>query len=527
MTMVRQTAYSSQSPRVIKESVFQRRDRFQFYALTILTLLATIAFLLSWFRLEAWNEYPVMLFVLLVTVLLILGNIQGGWFLLPKMRKPRPLEARPGWKVGVVTTIVPDIEPLCLLENTLEALVALDYPHDTWVLDEGDDERVKELCLKRGAFHFSRKHRSQYQTESGCFRKATKYGNYNAWLHEIGFEQYEFVAAFDPDHVPARNFLSKVLGYFNDPKIGYVQAPQVYSNQDESFIARGAAEESYTYYSSIQMASYGLDYPIIVGSHNTHRVSALREVGGFAPHDADDLLLTFNYRKEGWEGVYVPEVLARGLSPADWHTYLNQQRRWARSILDIKLKIIPFMTHNLSFSCRLMNVLHGFQFLAKSLILLVALLLIVVMLGRGEIPKVLNAETLMTGGLLLLTLLLCERYRQRFYLDWKRERGFHWRAGLLQFAKWPYLIMAFFDVVFDRRFPYLTTSKITGSTRATLALWPHIPTLIMIAFAWGISLYIHKTVPVEVQVCAGTVVITTLALLATEWYGVPRAASKP
>jgi cellulose synthase (UDP-forming) len=467
-----------------------------------------------------------MLSVLSVIALVILGNAQGRWLLLLKMRKPRPLEARPAWKVGVVTTIVPDIEPLSLLENTLGALVALDHPHETWVLDEGDDERVKKLCVKLGAFHFSRKHLSEYQTENGPFRKATKYGNYNAWLHEIGFERYEFVAAFDPDHVPERVFLSKVLGYFEDPTIGYVQAPQVYSNQDESFIARGAAEESYVFYSSIQMASYGLGYPIIVGCHNTHRVSALRGVGGFAPHDADDLLLTFIYRNQGWEGVYVPEVLARGLAPADWRTYLNQQRRWARSILDIKLKIIPFLTHNLSFSCRLMNVLHGFQYLYKSFILLVALLLIVVMLGRGEIPKVLNAETLITGGLLLVILLLCERYRQRFYLDWKWERGFHWRAGLLQFAKWPYLIMAFFDVMFDRRFPYVITSKISGGTRASLALWPHITTLIMIGLAWGIGLSIHERVPVEVQFCAGTVVIATLALLATEWYGVSRSASK-
>lgn len=525
--MDRQTGHTFQDLRVVKESVFQRRDSFQFYTLTVLSMLATIAFLLSWFRLEAWGEYPAMLSVLSVIILLILGNTQGRWFLLPQMKKPKPLAARRGWKVGVVTTIVPDVEPLCLLENTLEALLALDYPHETWVLDEGDDERVKELCVKRGAFHFSRKHRPHYQTENGLFRKATKYGNYNAWLDEIGFERFEFLTTFDPDHVPERTFLSTVLGYFEDPTIGYVQAPQVYSNQDASFIARGAAEESYAFYSSIQMASYGLGYPIIVGCHNTHRVSALREVGGFPPHDADDLLLTLLYRNRGWEGVYVPEVLARGLTPADWKTYLRQQRRWARSLLDIKLKIAPTLVHNLSFSSRSMNVLHGFQYLHKSFILPVVFLLMAVMLGRGEMPNMLNEETGMTGGLLLIILQLCERFRQRFYLNWKRERGIHWRAGLLQFAKWPYLIMALFDVMFNRRFPYVITAKIPGATRASLALWPHIPTLIMIGLAWVIGLSIHETVPAEVQFCAGAVVMTTLALLATEWYGVPRKASNP
>lgn len=516
--MNRQTSHTVENIRVANDPVFYQRDYFFFYALTGFMVLTTIAFLYFWFKLDAWNEHPIIVLFLSVLVLLFLGNAMGGWLLLPQMRKPRPIEARPGLKVGVVTTIVPGTEPLALLEATLKALVTLNYPHETWVLDEGDDEEVKALCLQHGAFHFSRKHCAHYQTEDGPFRKGTKYGNYNAWLHDIGFDRYEFLSTFDPDHVPERTFLSKVLGYFDDPSVGYVQAPQVYANQDQSFIARGAAEESYAFYSAIQMASYGLGYPIIVGCHHTHRMAALRDVGGFAAHDADDLLLTLFYQIRGWKGVYVPEKLARGLAPAEWRTYLNQQRRWARSLLDIKLKIAPSLTHNLSFFSRTMNILHGVTYLHKSFIWPVILLLLTAMLANGSMPNVLNAEIMMTGGALVITLHLCGRYRQRFYLDGKRERGIHWRATFLQFAKWPHLMMAFFDVILNRRFSYVTTSKETGARRASFALWPHLFTLIIIGFAWGIGLSIHGRVPVEIQLCAGTVVMTTLALLATEWW---------
>ena len=41
-----------------------------------------------------------------------------------------------------------------MLEGTVKALIGLDYPHDTWVLDEGDDEKVKALCLKIGSQPF-------------------------------------------------------------------------------------------------------------------------------------------------------------------------------------------------------------------------------------------------------------------------------------------------------------------------------------------------------------------------------------
>jgi cellulose synthase (UDP-forming) len=78
------------------------------------------------------------------------------------------------------------------------------------------------------------------------------------------------IAAFDPDHVPDASFLSEVLGYFSDPHVGYVQAAQAYYNQAASFIARGAAEETYGYYSSIQMFSFSMGYPVATGCHNMH-----------------------------------------------------------------------------------------------------------------------------------------------------------------------------------------------------------------------------------------------------------------
>ena len=36
--------------------------------------------------------------------------------------------------------------------------------------------------------------------------------------------------------------------------------------------------------------------------------------------------------------MYVPEVLAVGLTPTSWTGYMRQQARWTRSVLDIKLR---------------------------------------------------------------------------------------------------------------------------------------------------------------------------------------------
>ena len=116
----------------------------------------------------------------------------------------------------MVTTFVPGEESLELLEHSLAALVALEYPHDTWVLDEGDGPAVRALCARMGARYFSRRGRPEYETESGRFAARTKFGNLNAWLAETESDDCDVLASFDPDHIPERCYLTRTLGYLAD-----------------------------------------------------------------------------------------------------------------------------------------------------------------------------------------------------------------------------------------------------------------------------------------------------------------------
>ncbi|MGH7231214.1 MAG: glycosyltransferase, partial [Nitrospiraceae bacterium] len=450
-----------------------------------------------------------------------LVNNQARWFLLPFMKQPRAMAAHPGWHVAVVTTFVGGAESIDMIEETVRALRAMAYPHDTWVLDESDDAGVKRVCQQLGAYHFSRKHLPHYQTAEGLFQSASKHGNYNAWLYETGFDRYDIISAFDPDHIPDRAFLTQVLGYFTDRRVGYVQVAQAYYNQHASFIARGAAEETYAYYSSVQMASYGLGYPIVTGCHNTHRVSALKEVDGFAPHDADDLLITQLYRSRGWQGVYVPKILARGLTPVDWNGYLGQQRRWARSVLDLKIRPYTKLSRRVPWKTRAMSFLHGLNYIHKSVLIPVGLVLMAVVLATGSAQNLLTWEFLSRVSLLAVTLQLCELYRQRFYLDWPREWGSHWRAGLLQMAKWPYLLQALWDVALDRRLAYALTAKVRQASRPAVMMWPQLVVVMVISLAWMVGTLSGNLVNPWLHICAGAVVIPSLILMMTERWTYP------
>ena len=420
----------------------------------------------------------------------------------------------------MATTFVPGFEPLEMLEETLVALLAIEYPHETWVLDEGDDEEVKRLCERLGAFHFSRKGDPRYQADGGRFQARTKHGNYNAWLQEVAFDRYELIAAFDPDHIPDPDFLSRVVGYFADASVGYVQAAQIYYNQRASFIAQGAAEETYAYYSSLQQASYALGYPIVTGCHNTHRTTALRAVGGFAPHQADDILLTLMYRATGWRGVYVPERLAVGLTPVDWKGYLTQQRRWARSVLDVKFRWYWRFARQMPKRELPVSFVHGLHYL-YGVGTPFAILAVALSLAIGTQWKILSLQGVVRLVILSAALNLCELYRQRFYLDWRSEAGIHWRSGLLRYAKWPYFLLAFVEALLGRGRDYLITAKTRAKHTSTGFAAIHLSVTLVVVAALLFASLGGQSIQLGLGVVAVVIALTSLAIGVTTLLSFP------
>lgn len=504
----------------VRERVFRRRDVCVYAALSLASLVGVAFFLACWVAAADWTLHPVISWILTLSILALLAIHLFRWSLLPGMKRPVPRSARPGLAVGVVTTFVPGDEPLEMLEETVRALVALDYPHETWVLDEGDDDHVKSLCRRLGAYHFSRKLWPQYQAENGPFQARCKHGNYNAWLHEVGFNRYEIISAFDPDHIPEPCFLSNVLGHFDDPEVGYVQVPQVYYNMGASFIARGAAEEVRPFHSCVQMASDAGGYPIIIGGHNTHRVAALKEVGGFAPHYADDIMLTLLYRRRGWHGVYVPQPLARGLAPVDWVTYLRQQMRWTHAVLDLKLFVYPRLSRGIPLGPRLLGMLQGISFVKGGVMAVGFLATVSYGIAVGYEFRGPVLALLMSGAACLTLLALCDVFMQRFFVEGPRARGLRWRAALVGYAKWPFVLRATLDAISRRRRPYGTTVKVGGRSARGIVLWPHALTIVAVLGAWTARVASGGQAT-SLLGCGLALVILSVGLISTEFRPYP------
>ena len=67
--------------------------------------------------------------------------------------------------------------------------------------------------------------------------------------------------------------------------------------------------------------------------------------------------------------------------------------------------------------------------------------------GTRGLPEFISPRSLLVILGLVASLTVIGMFRQRFYLDPDRERGFHWRAVVLQFAKWPAQLTAIWQAM--------------------------------------------------------------------------------
>lgn len=265
----------------------------------------------------SWVIYAAELFGFAISLL----NIFMLWRLSVR-EAPTP---RPDLLVDVFITTYN--EPVDMVRRTLLAAQRMNYPHATWLLDDGNRPEMGALARSLGVQYLAR-------TEN----RHAKAGNLNnALKHARG----EFVAVFDADHAPARDFLVRTLGYFNDEAVAFVSTPQDFYNLDSfQHRAREGSQlvwnEQSLFFRVIQRGKDVHNAAFFCGTCGILRRRALDDIGGFAVETVtEDLDTSIRIHRRGWQSVYHAESLAFGVAPADIVPFIKQRMRWGQGAMQV------------------------------------------------------------------------------------------------------------------------------------------------------------------------------------------------
>jgi cellulose synthase (UDP-forming) len=367
------------------------------------------------------------------------------WFYFASMQVPPERSVTRPWTVDMLTTYMPG-EPLDMIVTTLKAMVAVRYPHTTYLCDEGNDPRLIKICEELGVIHVYR----------GKDKTGAKAGNINYALKN--FAKGEICVILDPDHVPVPEFLDRVLPHFENPGTGFVQCIQAYYNQEESLIARGAAEQTYLFYGPLMMGMQRHGTVQAIGANCTFRRQALDDIGGHATGLCEDLHTSMQLHARKWTSVYIPELLTQGKAPATLSAFYHQQLKWSRGAFELLFEVFPRLAKNFSWRQRFHYLLTPLYFF-YGFIGLIDIGIPVISLFSLQVPLFIEFDEFLARILpVLVSLIIIRLYAQQYVLD-RHEMGFHTMGGILRVGTWWTYLLGLVYSIFRVKVPYIPTSK--------------------------------------------------------------------
>ena len=270
-------------------------------------------------------------------------------------------------------------ESFDVLEKTITGALCLDYPNvRLWVLDDGRRPWLKGFCEAKGIGYLTR--------PDNVHAKA---GNIN---HALTKTNGDFVAVFDADFVPQRNFLMRTIGFFDDPRIGIVQVPHVFYNHDPMqanlALRKSMPDDQRFFFEGIMPSRDAWDAAFCCGSNSVTRRTALRCIGDALPTTSitEDVLLSLALLRNGYITRYLCERLAYGLAPETLRAFFVQRQRWARGAMQILFQAVGPLGRNLTLMQRLLFL--PTHWLSQSLMLLMTVVAPIVFMWTNTRPLV-------------------------------------------------------------------------------------------------------------------------------------------
>ena len=288
-------------------------------------------------------------------------------------------------EIPFVTIQLPVYNEMYVMERLLDNIALLDYPKgklEIQVLDDSTDETVKTTCdhinkLKKTGLditHITRKNRSGFK----------RVVNVNFTINKIG----EFIAIFDADFLPQKDWLNRTIPYFKDSKIGVVQTRWGHINRNYSLLTKVQAFALDAHFTLEQVGRNSKGHFInFNGTAGVWRKNCIIDAGNWEGDTlTEDLDLSYRAQLKNWKFKYLENVETPAELPVVISAARSQQFRWNKGGAENFRKMMWKVLKNENISAKtkvhgLLHLLNSTMFLS---ILIVAVLSIPMLYIKNE-----------------------------------------------------------------------------------------------------------------------------------------------
>ncbi|WP_109098087.1 cellulose synthase family protein [Aquimarina sp. AU58] len=286
-----------------------------------------------------------------------------------------------------VTVQLPVFNELYVMDRLLDNIAELDYPKDKLeiqVLDDSTDESVITT-----AKHIEKLQQIGLDIKHICREDRTGF-KAGALKEGLKIAKGEFIAIFDADFLPGKNWLLQTIPYFKDQNIGVVQTRWGHINRDYSMLTKIQAFALDFHFTMEQVGRNYKDHFInFNGTAGVWRKTCIEDAGNWQGDTlTEDLDLSYRAQLKKWKFKYLEEVETPAELPVVISAARSQQFRWNKGAAEnfqklywkmLRDKTVPFKTKFHSF----FHLLNSSMFL---LVLLVAVLSVPVMYIKNSNP---------------------------------------------------------------------------------------------------------------------------------------------
>lgn len=367
-----------------------------------------------------------------------------------------------------------------LVERALRAACAMPEDKKVWLLDDGHDPELARMASEMGVGYLTRSD-----------RKGAKAGNINAALPRTSGD---IIVIFDIDHAPKPDFLTRSLGCFVNPDVGFVQVMLTFANREESWVSSATADTSLDFYNPTSIGADGMRSTTLIGSNALIRRKALESIQGYKPGLAEDLATSIALHAAGWRSVYIPEPLAPGIAPPDLTSWFTQQLKWSRGVFELLLTDYPRLFGKLRAGHRVMYAVR-MTYYWIGLFSSIHLLATVYALWSASATTLnsFDGYLIHLAPLVGMTLLLRQLALRRWAHPSLKEARLQWKPTTLVFGTWPIYTLSWLMAIFRVPLRFQPTPKTTSGSLNPTWMVPQVISIFLLAGGLIYSQYVTQT----------------------------------